>query len=66
MCPIFFYHWTLRTTFTELEHCSSFASLASHYLAALAIYANASSISGPEVGTSAITDVFKNKKNFGY
>ena len=41
--------WTLRTTFTEL--CNSLAGLASHYSAVSAIHANASFISGPEVGT---------------
>ena len=45
---------TLRTTFTEL--CSSLASSASRYLV---IHANVSSISGPEVGTSTIIDIFK-------
>ena len=48
---------TLRTTFTEL--CSSFASSFSHYSAASAIHANSPSISGPEVGTSTIIDIFK-------
>ena len=48
---------TLRTTFTKL--CSSFASSASRYSAASAIHANASSISGTEVGTSTMIDVFK-------
>ena len=48
---------SLRTTLIKLH--SSFASLASRYLAASSIHANVSSISGPEVGTSAITDVFK-------
>ena len=44
---------TLRTTLTELH--SLFASLASRYSAVSAIHANASSISGPEVGTSTKT-----------
>ena len=56
-----FYHCrhsvTLRTIFIELH--SSFASLAFHYSAASAIHANASSVSGPEVGTSTIIDIFK-------
>ena len=43
---------TSRTAFTDLR--SSFASSA-----ASAIHANASSISGPEVGTSTIIDSFK-------
>ena len=48
---------TLSRTFTEL--CSSFVSSASRYLAASAIHANASSISGPEVGAATIIDVFQ-------
>ena len=56
MCPIFLSLRTLRTTCTKLP--SSFASSASRYLASSAIHANVS-ISGPEVGTSTIIDVFK-------
>ena len=57
-CIIFFISLrTLRTTFTELR--SSFASSASRYLAVSAIHANASSVSGPEVGNSTIIGVVK-------
>ena len=38
---------------------NNFASSASCYSAASAIHTNASSISGPKVGTSVIIDVFK-------
>ena len=57
MSYLFLLLWTLRTTFTE--PCSLFARSASCYLTVSAIHANALSISGLEVGTSTIINVFK-------
>ena len=54
---------TVDTEKTFIELPSLFASLASCYSAASAIHANASSISGAEVGTSTI-DVFKTQSTW--